>query len=336
MVAEGSMFEAEELLICEPAAWSVAATGMPMTCSDFDPTGNFIAYSNTPGRFTVVNAFDGSVVCDFKQQLTNHPITGLKFHQTDPNLIMATSKDGYMFLHNFKTDELAIGTRQHGSNILCMTVDSFGEQFAIGCADGTIRIHNLEDLQRTSACVKNSQRVGTGQTTNMYCLCFHPEDNNILLAAGMNDRIQFWDIRTGSSERYIAGPHIRGDAIDMLGNVIVTASAREKKQIEVWDYNSTKRITELSFDNMKCGAKQVLPNNLKIARNEMGFVVGGSGASVTQMYDFKATEFIGQSCELTASVSTAAISPFGSSIFFGGENGDAFCQMVRAKPGAII
>lgn len=330
------MFEAEELVICEPAAWSISATGTPVTCSDFDPAGNFIAYSNIPGRFSVVNSFDGSMICDFQQQLTNHPITGLKFHPTNPNLILAMSKDGYMFLHNFKTDELVIGTRQHGSNILCMAVDSFGEQYAIGCADGTIRIHNLDDLQRTKACVKNSQRVGTGQTTNMYCLCFHPEDNNILLAAGVNDRIQFWDIRTGNSERYIAGPHIRGDAIDMIGNVILTASAREKKQIEFWDYQSAKRISEMSFDITRCGSKQVLPNNIKVAQNELGFVIGGSGASVTQLYDYRTSEFIGQSLEMSSSVSTAVISPFGSSLFCGSENGDGICQMIRVKPGSII
>ena len=328
------MFEAEEIFVMGTPAWTVPATGSPMTCIDYDSTGNYVAYSNSPGNFVVVDAYTGSVKCDFVQQHTKNPLTGLRFNRASPELILATSKDGYIFLHNWQTNEAVLINRQLGSNLQALAVDAFGEQFAIGCADGTIRIHDIDNLQRMKACVKSPQRVG--QTSNVYCLCFHPEDPNILLSAGWNDRVYIWDIRTGNAERSIVGPHIRGDGIDMLGETVVTASARDTRQIEFWDYGSTKRVSELAFDASHCESRSCLVNNINIARNELNFICGGLGAPMGQLFSFRSRQFIGQSVNTTGSAQVSAISPFGSAFIVGSENGDAVCHMVRVRPDTFV
>ena len=305
------MFEAEEIFVVGTPAWTVPATGSPMTCVDYDSTGNYVAYSNSPGNFLVVDAYTGSVKCDFVQQHTRNPLTGLRFNRASPELILATSKDGYIFLHNWQTNEAVLINRQLGSSLQSLAVDAFGEQFAIGCADGTIRVHDIDNLQRMKACVKSPPRVG--QTSNVYCL-----------------------IRTGNSERSIVGPHIRGDGIDMLGDTVVTASARDTRQIEFWDYGSTKRVSELAFDLAHCESKSCLVNNVNIARNELNFICGGLGAPMGQLFSFRSRQFIGQSVNTTGSAQVSAISPFGSAFVVGSENGDAVCHMVRVRPDTFV
>ena len=328
------MFDADEVFVIGRPAWTVPATGSAMTCIDYDSTGSKVAYSNSPGNFLVVDAYTGSVKCDFSQVHTKHPLTGLKFNRSQPELILATSKDGYIFLHNWEQNEAIQINRQLGSNILVMDVDPFGEQFAIGCADGTIRLHNINTLQRTKACVKSPQRAA--QATSIYCLCFHSDDPNILLSASWSDRVDIWDIRTGNTERSLVGPHIRGDGIDVLGNVAVTASSRDTRQIEFWDLGTAKRFREMSFDVTRCPGKQCLVNNISIARNEQNFVCGGFGAPMAQVFGFRSGAFIGQSIDTTGSAQVSAISPFGSAFVVGSENGDGVCHMIRVKADTFV
>jgi len=324
--------------VSETPAWSIPPSGSRMTCIDYDPTGNFVAYSNAPGTFVVANALDGTARCEFRQdELQNAPITGLRFHRSDPEVILGTSKDGCIFLHNHATDRVLNVSRQLGNTVLCANVDSFGEQFAIGCSDGTIRIHDLATLQRTKVCVKNLKHQRGGLVVNIYSVCFHPEDSRFLLAAGWNDRVLFWDARTGQTERGIAGPHVRGDAIDMIGNIIVTASAREKRQIEFWDFGTMKRLAELAFDTTRCAVRtSCLLNHLKIARNEQSFVVGGPGAPCAQLFTLHGGIYIGQTNDMATSAVISAVSPFGSAIVTGGQTGEGLCHMVRVKPGTIL
>jgi WD40 repeat protein len=229
-------------------------------------------------------------------------------------LLLATFKDGFIFCFDFQKGEVCQMTRHLGSALSAMNIDSYGDFFAIACADGSVRIYDFLNLQRTKALVKMAARAGTTAQVGIYCVNYHPEDANVLLAAGWNDRVLFWDVRTGNVERSIVGPHIRGLGLVVHGNTVITGSARDKKQIETWDYGTAKKIADVILPD------QGVPLSVtcvKIARNGLDFAASGTGANITKMFDLGKGKCFGDTGTLASGVSAVAVSPFGSSFVSG-------------------
>lgn len=325
------MFNTEDLFVVEEPAWHVDPTGSAVTCVDYSPNGALIAYSNQNGKIYIASSYEGTVKRTLDQGNNLHPISGIRFHPSDDTLLLSASKDGTILLFNLPKCEIINRQRHLGSSLLAMNVDSFGEVFAIGCADGSVRIYDLENLQRSKALVKLATKTATSQAINIYSLVFHPEDSNILLAAGWNDRVILWDLRTGNPERSVAGPHIRGPALDIRNDVFITGSARDKKQIEVWDYGSCKKIRDININQNLAGGN-ILVNSLKVARNGMNIVAGGSGINVSQAYDYSNGRCFGQSQIFQSQVSCTSVAPFGTGFFVGTDSGEISYYMIRLKP----
>ncbi|OHT12757.1 hypothetical protein TRFO_17302 [Tritrichomonas foetus] len=324
------MFEAEELFVIDNAAWSLASTGNPVTVIDYSPDGALVAVSNTPGEVSIVSSYDGTVKRKLSQTRTQYPVTGCKFHPSEDNLILYACRDGFIFTFNILRGEVTSMTRHLGSNLLTMSLDSFGEAFAIACADGSIRLYDIENMQRTKALIKMTGRSISSQSVTIYSLMFHPEDSNIVLSAAGNDRVLIWDVRSGTSERCISGPHIRGNGLDMYDGQIMTASCREKKAIEIWDFGTARKIRDINFDSQIAGGDCTI-TAAKIARNGLDMFAGGGGVNLTQAFDYSKGSFIGQSCQSQSPVVSLGASPFGASFVNGYENGEVSCYMVRVR-----
>ena len=324
------MFQPEELFVVENSAWNMDSSGHTITSMDFSSDGSSVIFSNLPGFINISSCFTFDLKRKSLQQYTNSLITGCKFHPNDQSLILTSSKDGQVMLVNFEKDEANSITRHLGSNILTMNCDSFGDLFAIGCADGSIRVYNFETYNRTKVLVKNIQRTSSTSQVNIYSIMFHPEDSNILLAAGWNDRVLFWDLRTGNAEKQIAGPHIRGPGLDFYNDMIITASSRDKKQIEIWDYNTTKKIRDIPFE-LDSSKKECFATSVKVSRNGLDLISGGSGTNFAQAFEFTTGTFIGQTQIFSSPISVISTSPFGSGFVVGTEQGEVASYMIRVK-----
>lgn len=324
------MFCAEELFVLNQPAWNLPSTNNPVTVIDYSPDGSLVALSNQPGEVLIVSSYDGAVKRKITQERSQHPVTGCQFHPSDENMLLFSCKDGYIFNFDITADDPVNMTRHLGSNLLTMCLDSFGEAFAIACADGSIRLYDLENMQRTKALVKMAGRTVTSQSVTIYSLMFHPEDSNVILSASGNDRVLVWDIRSGSSERSINGPHIRGQGLGMYDGQILTASCREKKALEIWDYGTAKKIRDVNFDNQLAGG-DCLINAAKIARNGLDLVAGGSGMNLSQAFEYSRGAVIGQSVQNASPVVQVGVSPFGASFINGHDNGEISCYMIRVR-----
>lgn len=63
-----------------------------------------------------------------------------------------------------------------------------------------------------------------------------------MILTGWDNTVQIWDIREGNAVRSIYGPHICGDALDIVGDEILTGSWRADTQLEVWSLASGNDI----------------------------------------------------------------------------------------------
>lgn len=324
------MYDSEELFVIDKPAWTIPSTNSPVSIIDYSPDGSSVLFSHQFGEITIASSYDGSILNTLKTK-TQYPITGAKFHPSEDNLLICASRDGFIYTFNCQTSEQINMTRHLGSNLLSLAIDSFGENFAIACADGSIRVYDAENMQRTKALIKSTNRSSSSTpNATIYHLIYHPEDSNIILSASANDRILIWDIRSGTSERCINGPHLHGQGLDMHDGQILTVSSREKKQLELWDFSTLRKIRDFSLDTAMAGG-DCFPIAGKIARNGIDLVAGGSGANLSQVFDFVKCDIVGQSNPHQSPVVSLGLSPFGASFINGHENGEINCYMIRMR-----
>lgn len=317
------MYDPDDLIVQGMPAWSFPTTGTPTTFISYSKPGTQLCYSNTPGSLTICDVNDGTTKRVFLQPYTQHPLMGAHFHPVEDDYIICVFKDGYMFVYDIEAGEPIKMGRHLGSNIITSDMDPFGEMYAIACADGSIRIYDIETLTRTNALVKMTGRNAASQASTIYDLKFHSEDSNYILSAVGSDRIFFWDLRTGNAEKSIVGPHIRGPGLAMYDNKILTGSSRELKSLELWDFGTCKKIGDISGQpNVNCVAMSRVGLNLCCA---------STATNTAYVYGMEKLQLIGQSPPHRASPSTIAVSPHGTSFAVGSDQGEITCMMVRVR-----
>lgn len=87
-----------------------------------------------------------------------------------------------------------------------------------------------------------------GHSNRIFSVKFSPLDPNMLVSAGWDNTLYFWDIRDSKSFGSIYGPSVSGDSLDIKGKMILTGSWRSKEQLELWDFQSRKKISDIHWD----------------------------------------------------------------------------------------
>lgn len=327
-----SLYEADELAVIDVPLWRVEPSVCPVTSIEYSHNGAFVAFSAPEGRITVASSFTGETKVVIDQRITTQPIADLRFHPGEETCVLTAYRDGHLVVSDATTGALRGNARHLGSNVTTMNIDGLGEAFALGCADGSVRLYDVEYLQRTKTLVKMVSRAST-QTVSIFSIKYHPEDSNMLLAAGWYDRVVAWDMRSGNVERTIIGPHVRGSGLDLHGDTVLTGSSRDNKQIEMWDIGSCRKIRDVPVVYPTgYNGSPLLVTSVRFSRNGLNIIAGGAGYSVVQAFEATKGRFFGTTRKFSSLVSSCALSPFGSSFVVGCDNGEMVCQAIRLKP----
>ena len=316
------MYEVQDIFLIEEPIWTIDPTNLPISSISYSNDGNKIVYNNDNSFSIIINSHDGTFLDKISQDYTNNPTIGCYFHPVHDHLLIQATKDGFIFLHNRNSREISHFSRHLGSCIQTLDIDNFGDSFCIGCADGSIRIYDINTFQRSKALVNLTNR-SNNQTSNLHEVIYHPEDSNIIFSAVSNDRVLIWDVRTGLSERSISGPHIRGKGISVYDGIVTTASFRDIKTLEMWDFGSGKKIKELSTGTNL--------NGISISKN--GLIMGISSQSLNSFHILEYTNLIsiGQPFQIKNNINNIICSPLGSSIIYGTESGNLGCYFIRGR-----
>lgn len=347
-----------------PIIWAQEPTGFQCLTIDISKNEELIAYSNIPGVLSVVNTNDGKQKYKITQKYSNNQIVSCKFLPSYPNFIIYCTKDGFIFLNDLYDSQTVGMTRHLGSSLVLMAPDSYGETFTIACADGSLRVYDAETMQRTQILMKSTQSPspiprGSSSQSTIYSIVYHPVNSNILATSTGKDGVFFWDLRTGNIEKTIVGPHIRGNSLDMHDNTVLTASYRDNKQIEFWDFGTGRKLRDVQVDgcigNMAPNSISTSTTNLlmnspssaqlqkplylscaKIAENGFDFVVGAVEMNAAIVYDFEKCDEIGQTTPFKEHVSSCALSSFGTTVVTGCDDGSVSCHVIRVSEDKII
>lgn len=71
------------------------------------------------------------------------------------------------------------------------------------------------------------------------------DKSNLFLSGGWDGTLLLWDIRDYKPVNFIIGPYISGDSIDVLDNLILTGSFRDKLALELYDLRNFLKVSDV-------------------------------------------------------------------------------------------
>jgi WD40 repeat protein len=196
---------------------------------------------------------------------TDLPIMSLKWHPLATHRLYAACVDGTVRQVDKQKNELSVVVCEPDNELTSMDFSADGKYYVTVGKDANVRIYDsAKDLlihkynnQRTEtqlAQIRGNQgedlTCTTGHYNRAFACKFHPDHKNILLSAGWDNVIKFWDIRQKEAmSEVIAGPHICGEGIDARGNEILTASWTRLNSLQIWDFRTMGLLTTLNVPN---------------------------------------------------------------------------------------
>ena len=156
------------------------------------------------------------------------------------------------------------GTLVEADNqVYAIDYSSDGLQIASAGKDTAVRVYDearmelVATLGHSDAEMRRYEGMSggaVGHTSRCFSVRFVPDDPNLLLSAGWDNTVRFWDVRAGAQVQSIAGPHVCGDALDVSGHELLVGSFRPNEQLQVFDIRSAQTINTVPWVGARRGA----------------------------------------------------------------------------------
>jgi WD40 repeat protein len=169
-----------------------------------------------------------------------------------------------------------------------MDYNKFGTYFITTGKNKSIRVYDeatktmIQEMRGND----NVLSMKSSHSSRVFACKVSSEDTNVILSGGWDNTVQIWDVRSGHTERYIYGPHICGDALDLAGNSILTGSWRTSNQLEIWDFRSGDKVENVAW---KTNDKDCCIYAAQFSKEGNGryILAGGSNANEARVFDRK-------------------------------------------------
>jgi len=232
-------------------------------------------------------------------------------------------------LHSFEDED---------NQVYALDYNEEGTQFVTGGKDKAVRVYDEATkslLTTMQGGMGYSSKTSPGHSNRIFSAKFVPGDDNCVVTGGWDNTVQIWDLRAGMAVRGFYGPHICGDALDVVGNEIVTGSWRPDNQLEIWDLGSGEK---------KCDIPWNAPNSIaalagqpacalyaaQFSKEGTGkyIAAGGSGSNEAKVFDHSnGNEVVGTITGLSRGVFAVDFSPDNDKIAIAG--GDASIRILQ-------
>ena len=78
----------------------------------------------------------------------------------------------------------------------------------------------------------------------------------MLISGAWDNTVKVWDMRDPRNPvRYIYGPYICGDALDLHEGYILTGSFRSTEQLQLWDFGTCELIEDIKMNEVLVSPK---------------------------------------------------------------------------------
>jgi COMPASS component SWD3 len=295
----------------------------------FSPDSMHLAAGGGDGSIRIFNADDGkrSHIVEGGSS-TSEPTTCIRFrpntsvHRTK-NVFLTANACGIVQHWHMSSNKCLHTFSDHAEQVFALDYNDMGSQFVTAGKDGKVRVYDeatkTKIITLEGGLLGDYSREASGHSNRVFSVKF-THDENILLSAGWDNTVQMWDVRQQCSVRSLQGPHICGDALDLKNGQILTGSWRPKEQLELWDFGTGERITEIPWQSDE-GDKSCMLYAAQFSKDSMGrfIVAGGSGANEAKVFDHMAgNAVVGSVTGMTHGVFSVDFSPDGEKVAIAG------------------
>lgn len=106
-----------------------------------------------------------------------------------------------------------------------------GTRLAVGGANPVVRVYDPETKSRVLMLESRHGNI-PGHTNRVFSVKF-VKNQNLLISSGWDQRIIFWDLRTGEPIDSIFGSNIYGDGLDVSEGILVSCNYRDTDSIQL-------------------------------------------------------------------------------------------------------
>lgn len=287
----------------------------------FSPDGHFVAAGCGDGAIRVFNAQTGALAYNLQGgSNVALPTTAIRFRPSNEStktknvLISANAAGAVQHWHMTSGKCLHSMEEEDGNQVYALDYDKEGSKFVTAGKDTALRVYD-EATKTLLTTMKGGMGYSTqctpGHSNRIFSVKVLAQDENMVISGGWDNTVQVWDIRLGYAVRSMFGPHICGDALDIHHNTVVTGSWRANHQLELWDFGSGQKISDVPW--------HVMPNQpacmlyaAQFSKDVAGrfIAAGGSGANEAKVFDrLSGNAVVGTVTGLTRGVFAVDFSP---------------------------
>lgn len=303
---------------------------------DVEKTEVFCLQYSQDSRFLGVGCGDGTVrIFNAANKLAytmnlgpnKLPTTCLRFRPASAssqtaNIVLTGNADGTVSHWHMTSQKCVYTIAEDDNQIYTVDYRPDAEMFATAGRDCKVRIYeeNTKTLLRT---MSSGHSVKTaGHSNRVYAAKFKPDDPNIVISGGWDNTVQIWDTRVGHSIRSIFGPHICGDAIDVRGDQILTASWRPEDALQLWDFGSGKLLHTLPWSYTKDSKQPEMLYAAAFSPDGQYIAAGGCGTNEGKLFDAKELQLVDRVFLGDKGVYALSFAPNCRKLAFGGGQAD--------------
>jgi COMPASS component SWD3 len=307
---------------------TVSDNSSEVFCVRFSPDGKFLSAGCGDGAIRIFNVATGRLAYNLQSGSSMAlPCTSLRFRPPTAisktrNVLVAVSAAGTIQHWHMTSGKCLSTITCEDNQFYALDYRADGAVFAATGKDHTVRLYD-ETTKQETARLKGGAGYGAsstaGHSNRVFALKFSPTEPDILLTGGWDNTVQFWDARAGHSVRYIYGPHISGDSLDICKGEVLTGSWRPEAPLELWDYGTGKLIEAVPWNRGGAagaaagGARPTLLYAAQFSGAADGgryIAAGGSGANEAKVFDHKSgNALVGTVTGLSRGVFTLDFSP---------------------------
>lgn len=213
----------------------------------FSPDDKYVACAKSNGEIKIYNVQKASEAYSIRNKEKRTPYTMIKWrgksdYSQMSNIVGTVNSDGQIQHFHVPTGKcLSTIQEKFGEDSQINAFDysyNFKKQAVCG-VHPSIRVYDMETLKLLQN-LEGAQSVGdTGHTNRVFSVRFYPEDENMLVSGGWDNKIVFWDLRQEKPAHTLLNKMICGDAIDIYkAGFMLSCSWQEKDPIQLHDLNT--------------------------------------------------------------------------------------------------
>eukprot|EP00758_Cryptobia_borreli_P009747 Tbor_TRINITY_DN5507_c0_g3::TRINITY_DN5507_c0_g3_i2::g.12889::m.12889 len=174
------------------------------------------------------------------------PVVCMKFKPDQKNMLTVLCTDGSLTTWHINSYKLISSTKE-GSEMYTFDYNINGTTCVVGGKDSIVTVYDAKSMKCIMTLRDSPKGISKAHTSRIQCVRFLRDSNYEFVSGGWDNMVNIWDTRQSRAVAAIYGPYICGDGLDVCGNILMAASSRSEKQLQLFDLRKHQLLYEMTI-----------------------------------------------------------------------------------------